>query len=80
MEKILLVEDDPFLLEVMNSILASEGYEVYPASHGRLALDLFVTIKPDLIISDIMMPKMDGFELLQAIRSNPLALQCHSYF
>jgi putative two-component system response regulator len=74
MEKILLVEDDPSLLEVMNSILEAEGYEVYPASHGRLALDLFVTIHPNLIISDIMMPKMDGFELLKTIRSMPLGI------
>ena len=71
MEKILLVEDDPFLLEVMNSILAAEGYEVYPASHGQLALDLFVVVNPNLIISDIMMPNMDGFELLKTIRSMP---------
>lgn len=71
MEKILLVEDDPFLLDVMNSILATEGYEVYPASQGRLALDLFVMTNPNLIISDIMMPNMDGFELLRTIRSMP---------
>jgi len=71
MEKILLVEDDPLLLEVMNSILTAEGYEVHPASHGQLALDLFVMVNPNLIISDIMMPNMDGFELLKTIRSIP---------
>lgn len=74
MEKILLVENDPSLLEVMNSILVAEGYEVYPANHGRLALDLFVTVNPNFIISDIMMPKMDGFELLKTIRSMPLGI------
>jgi putative two-component system response regulator len=74
MEKILLVEDDPLLLEVMHSILGGEGYDVYPANNGRLALDLFVTVSPHLIISDIMMPEMNGFELLKTVRSMPIGI------
>jgi putative two-component system response regulator len=68
MNKILLVEDDALLLEVMRSILEAEGFEIHPAVNGKQALELFVNINPDLIISDIMMPEMNGFELLEAVR------------
>jgi putative two-component system response regulator len=71
MTKILLVEDDTLLLEVMRSILEVEGYELFPAPNGKQALDLFVAIKPDLVVSDIMMPEMDGYELLESVRSTP---------
>jgi DNA-binding response OmpR family regulator len=71
MSKILLVEDDAMLLDVMHNILEAEGYEIYPASNGKQALDLFVSIKPDLIVSDIMMPEMDGFALLESVRVMP---------
>jgi putative two-component system response regulator len=71
MSKILLVEDDAPLLEVMCSILEAEGYEVCPAVNGRNALDLFVSIRPNLVVSDIMMPGMDGFELLKSVRVIP---------
>lgn len=71
MTKILLVEDDFLLLDVMKTILETEGYEVIPAGNARKALDLFVSSKPDMIISDIMMAGMDGYELLESIRAIP---------
>ncbi len=71
MTKILLVEDDASLLDVMRSILEAEGYEIAPAINGRRALELFVSACPNLVISDIMMPELDGFELLKAIRLLP---------
>ncbi|HTX93108.1 MAG TPA: HD domain-containing phosphohydrolase [Anaerolineales bacterium] len=71
MTKILLVEDDALLLEVMQSILEAEGYEICPAANGKVALDLFVNTRPDLVISDIMMPEMNGFDLLESIRVLP---------
>jgi putative two-component system response regulator len=71
MTKILLVEDDSLLLEVMSNILDAEGYELQRASNGKQALDLFVVDHPDLVVSDIMMPEMDGFELLKGIRMIP---------
>ncbi len=74
MTRILVVEDDAFLLEVMCSILESEGYEAIPAANGKIALDLFVSTKPDLVVSDIMMPEMDGFELLEAVRAIPIGV------
>lgn len=74
MTRILLVEDDALLLEVMSNILEAEGYEMHCAPNGKLALDLFVANHPDLVISDIMMPEMDGFELLRSIRMMPAGI------
>jgi putative two-component system response regulator len=71
MQKILLVEDDAPLLDVMRYLLEAEGYEVCPAVNGKQALDLFVTSRPSLVVSDIMMPEMNGYELLEAIRVMP---------
>ena len=71
MQKILLVEDDAPLLDVMRYLLESEGYEVCPAVNGKQALDLFVSSQPSLVVSDIMMPEMNGYELLEAIRLMP---------
>lgn len=71
MVKILLVEDDAPLLEVLQSILEAEGYQVFPAANGKQALDLFLSTLPNLVVSDIMMPEMNGYELLEAIRVLP---------
>jgi putative two-component system response regulator len=71
MQKILLVEDDAPLLDVMRYLLEAEGYEVCPAVNGKQALDLFLTSRPNLVVSDIMMPEMNGYELLEAIRVMP---------
>ncbi len=74
MTKILLAEDDALLRDLIYNILALEGYEVFPAENGQQALDMFVSVKPDLIISDIMMPVMDGFELIEEVRALPLGV------
>jgi putative two-component system response regulator len=71
MQKILLVEDDAPLLDVMRYLLEAEGYEVCPAVNGKQALDLFITSRPSLVVSDIMMPEMNGYELLEAVRVMP---------
>jgi putative two-component system response regulator len=71
MNNILVVEDDTLLLEVICSILEAEEFLVQPAKNGKQALEIFVNSKPDLIISDIMMPEMDGYELLKSIRDLP---------
>jgi putative two-component system response regulator len=71
MTKILIAEDESLLRDVINNILTLERYEVFPAANGRQALDLFISVKPDLVVSDIMMPEMDGFELLEAVRALP---------
>jgi signal transduction histidine kinase len=71
--KILIVEDDPSLLEGIRAILELDGYHVLSAENGKQALDVLRNelICPDLIVSDIMMPYMDGLELLQAVRQEP---------
>jgi putative two-component system response regulator len=74
MTKILLVEDDALLMDVMTTILEDEGYELSCAPNGKVALDLFAASRPDLVISDIMMPEMDGFELLRSIRMMPAGI------
>ncbi len=67
--KILLCEDDLSLLDVLKRRLTSSGYIVETANNGLIGLDLIETNKFDLIISDIMMPKLDGLEMLKKIRA-----------
>ncbi len=71
MDKILLVEDNSLLLDVMTNILEAEGFKIFPAANGKQALELFKTIHPDVVVSDIMMPVMDGYEMLEQVRLLP---------
>lgn len=68
--KILCVEDEQDIRENIAEILRDEGFEVIEAVNGKLAFESFMQNKPDLIISDIMMPEIDGYGLLQLIREN----------
>ncbi len=69
--KILVVEDDENSRVLQHTMLEASGYEVFSAGNGREALELIAQARPDLIISDIMMPEMDGFALCRALKSNP---------
>lgn len=69
MAKILLVEDDNNLREIYEARLQAEGYEIVSARDGEEALTVAMKEKPDLIISDVMMPKISGFDMLDIIRS-----------
>lgn len=69
MAKIMLVEDDNNLREIYGARLLAEGYEIVSAKDGEEALAMAVKEKPDLIISDIMMPKISGFDMLDILRS-----------
>lgn len=71
MPKILLVEDDKSLREIYSIRLVAEGYDVSSAGDGEEALALAVQQKPDLILSDVMMPKISGFDMLDILRSTP---------
>lgn len=71
MSKIMLVEDDNNLREIYEARLLAEGYEIIAAHDGEEALALAVKEKPDLIISDVMMPKISGFDMLDILRSTP---------
>lgn len=71
MPKILLVEDDINLREIYAARLGAEKYQVVSASDGEEALAMAVREKPDLILLDIMMPKISGFDVLDILRSTP---------
>lgn len=70
MTKILLVEDDKNLREIYSVRLSAEGYQVISSGNGEEALAAAVGEKPDLIVSDVMMPKISGFEMLDLLKSN----------
>jgi len=69
MAKILLVEDDNNLREIYEARLMAEGYEIVSARDGEEALTVAMKEKPDLIISDVMMPKISGFDMLDILRT-----------
>jgi CheY-like chemotaxis protein len=66
--RILLVDDEPTILDSMAMVLESDGYEVATAKHGFDALEQLAIALPDLLISDLNMPEMSGFELLLIVR------------
>ena len=71
MAKIMLVEDDKSLREIYSIRLVAEGYEVVSAGDGEEALAMAVQERPDLVLSDVMMPKISGFDMLDILRSTP---------
>ena len=71
MAKVLLVEDDNNLREIFEMRLQAEGHETVVASDGEEALTVAMKEKPDLIIADVMMPKLSGFEMLETLRAAP---------
>ena len=71
MAKILLVEDDSNLREIYGARLEAEGYEVVTANDGEEGLAVAVKERPHLIIADIMMPKISGFDMLDILRTTP---------
>ena len=68
MSKILVVDDDAHIRELVGVFLRNEGFDVYEAADGREALARLETVKADLVILDVMMPNMDGWELAQELR------------
>ena len=71
MTKIMLVEDDKSLREIYGVRLLAEGYEITSAGDGEEALAMAVKEHPDLIVSDVMMPKISGFDMLDILRATP---------
>ena len=69
--RVLLVEDDSNLREIYGARLEAEGFEILAANDGEEALAVAVREKPDLIITDIMMPKISGFDMLDILRTTP---------
>lgn len=71
MKKVLIVDDEPSLRFLIASTLEDEGYELIEAADGLEAYDLIKKEKPDLIILDVMMPGMTGYELCTKIKQDP---------
>ena len=69
--KILLVEDEEIMISLLQRKLKNEGYEVDVAQDGEEGLEKIKETKPDLILLDIMMPKMGGFEMMEKMRDDP---------
>jgi two-component system, NtrC family, sensor kinase len=70
-ENILIVDDKPDNLRLLSNILIAEGYKVRKALNGRLAIDAAQLEPPDLILLDIMMPEVDGYQICQDLKANP---------
>jgi CheY-like chemotaxis protein len=67
--KLLVVDDDPFFLRVLEKRFGAEGYQVATATDGREGMKVIVSFEPDLVISDWMMPEVDGLELCQSVKT-----------
>ncbi len=65
---ILVAEDEPEIAEVISAYLEREGFRTVRASDGRTALDIHLALKPDLVMLDVQMPRMDGWEVLAELR------------
>ncbi len=70
MKKILFVEDELTLQKAMNEILTQEGFKILNALDGEKGLELIKKEKPDLILLDLILPKKDGFEILEEIKGD----------
>ena len=78
--RILVVDDQPANLRVVSMLLTRQGYEVVTAAGGEEALAQYAQAEPDLILLDMMMPGMDGFEVLQALRAHEVKLRAPVVF
>jgi DNA-binding response OmpR family regulator len=71
MATLLLIEDDPVILRLLQVSFEVEGFDVVVATDGEAGIALARELRPDLVISDIMMPKRSGLELVTAVRADP---------
>ena len=71
--KILLVEDEATLAVIVRDTLKSQGFEVITADNGEQGLQMFFRERPDVVVADVMMPNMDGFEMVRRIRNKDVS-------
>ena len=69
--KVLIAEDEVEVLDIMEKKVKAEGYDVFAAKDGEEAWELIKKEDPDIVLLDLMMPKMDGLEVLKNLRENP---------
>lgn len=69
--KLLIVDDEPSILVSLQFLMTQSGHEVYTASSGEEAIETIMKVHPDLILLDVMLPGIDGFEVCEIVRLNP---------
>ena len=69
--KVVCIEDEPEMIELVKLILSKKGVEVHGASGGQAGLEMVERLKPDLVLLDLMMPDMDGWEVYQQMKAHP---------
>lgn len=80
MESVLIIDDEEDIRELLSYNLVKEGFRVFKASNGNEGIDMAMNLRPDLIVLDVMMPGMDGIEVCERLRSNPLTAQSRICF
>jgi CheY-like chemotaxis protein len=68
---ILVIDDDPAILDLIAQVLLEEGYEVLAVSNGQTAVDLARKVRPHLILLDLMMPQMNGWQVTDVLKADP---------
>lgn len=71
MDKIVIIDDEPDIRDILSYNLIKEGFKVHQAENGKEGIELCKSIKPDLVILDVMMPGMDGVEVCENLRKTP---------
>lgn len=71
MNKVLLIDDDLVLLKLYSTRLISDGIEVKTASNGEMGLEMITDFAPDLVVVDLLMPKLNGFVFLERLSNHP---------
>ncbi len=75
MTRVLIVDDDPSICQIVSTLLKFEGYQVDTAPDGRAALQRISLMAPDVVVADVNMPHLNGFEMLAALRADPALAQ-----
>jgi DNA-binding response OmpR family regulator len=69
-KKIVIIEDDPMMVEILSRKLANNNFDVKIANDGKQGIDVVLKEKPDLIVLDLLLPEIDGFQVMETIRTS----------
>src|SRR5688572_9019415 len=72
--RILVVDDDPYLLQILVTVLTDAGYDVHQAQDGLMALEAIGDAPPDLVLSDVRMPRLDGLALAETLAARAVTI------
>ena len=68
MAKIVIIDDSNFQRKIITKFVKAEGHETYEVANGKIGLELIATHKPDIILCDLVMPEVDGYEVLRTLQ------------